>query len=115
MDLSSLLTEDQRLIADAARRFAEDHGGPARLRRVREAGEGYDAAALAAAAESGWTGLLVPERAGGAGLGPAALCLVMQELGRTLCVAPLGPLAAAAVALAESKQAGHAKALAAIL
>jgi 3-oxochol-4-en-24-oyl-CoA dehydrogenase len=113
MELNSLLSEDQRLIADSARRFAERHGGPARLRPIGSSKQGYDCESLGAAAEAGWIGLLVPERAGGAGLGAGALGLVTQELGRRLCVVPLGPVAAAALALAESESAEHVQLLAA--
>ncbi|MEW2397184.1 acyl-CoA dehydrogenase family protein [Streptomyces sp. NPDC046862] len=38
--------------------------------------------------ELGLTGLAVPERYGGAGLGPAELGVVLEEMGRTLCQSP---------------------------
>ena len=73
MNLDSLLSDDQRMIADSARRHAEKHGGPARLRTIRDRKEGYDSEGMNAAAEAGWPGLLVPESAGGAGLVPSSL------------------------------------------
>ena len=107
MDLTPLLSDDQRMIADSARRFAERHGGPARLRKIRDIKQGYDSDALRAAADTGWVALLAPEDAGGAALGPGALCLIAEELGRQLCAMPLAPCAAAALALAGSKSAAH--------
>ncbi len=115
MDLNSLLSEDQRLISDSALRFAERHGAPARLRLIGSCREGYDAEALVAARDAGWTGLLVPERLGGAGLSAGALSLVTQELGRRLCVVPLASITIAALALAESSSARHRQALAALM
>ncbi len=115
MDLNPLMSDEQRMILDSARRFAEQHGGPARLRKIRDIAEGYDVPALLAAAKAGWNGLLVPEAVDGAGLGPGALCLIAEELGRQLCVLPLGPVAAAALALAESKSAAHAQSLSSLL
>ena len=115
MDLNSLLSEDQRLISDSARRFAERHGGPARMRPLANSKEGYDAESLVAARESGWTGLLVPEQLGGAGLGPGTLSLVTEALGCRLCVIPLAPVAAAALALADSSSDQHRQLLAALM
>ena len=108
MNLDALQTDDQRMIADSAKRFAERHGGPARLRTIRNAREGYDTDALRAAADAGWVALLAPESVGGAGLGPGALCLITQALGTELCAIPLAPAAASAMALAESQSASHA-------
>ena len=115
MDLNPLLSEEERLISDSARRFAEHHGGPARLRSLAGSKEGYDAESLLAAREAGWTGLLVPERLGGAALNPGAMSLVTQELGRRLCVIPLAPVGTAALALVESSSARHAQLLAALM
>ena len=108
MNLDALQTDDQRMIADSAKRFAERHGGPARLRTIHNAREGYDTDALRAAADAGWVALLAPESVGGAGLGPGALCLITQALGTELCAIPLAPAAASAMALAESQSASHA-------
>src|SRR5436190_20572663 len=38
--------------------------------------------------ELGWTGLTVPEGAGGLGLGPVELAVVVEELGRTVAPGP---------------------------
>ena len=115
MDLNPLFSDDQRMIADSARRFAERHGSPARLRKIRDIEEGYDTDAMRAVAEAGWIGLLAPEHAGGAALGPGSLCLIAEELGRQLCAVPLAPAAAAALALAESKLPAHRQCLDALM
>ncbi|MCC6472846.1 MAG: acyl-CoA dehydrogenase family protein [Burkholderiales bacterium] len=100
MNLDPLLTDVERLLRESAHKFAERHGGAQRLRRLRETPRGYDAEALSAAAAAGWIGLLVPESAGGAGLGPGSLAHVCEALGREFCALPLGCAAAAASALA---------------
>jgi alkylation response protein AidB-like acyl-CoA dehydrogenase len=115
MNLDPLLSDDQRMIADSARRFAERHGGAARLRSLQKAKEGYDTDALRAAAAAGWLALLVPEQSGGADLGPGSLCQIAEALGNQLCALPLAPAAAAALALAHSPKAAHAKALSALM
>ncbi|MSQ51635.1 MAG: acyl-CoA dehydrogenase [Betaproteobacteria bacterium] len=115
MNLDPLHTDDQRMIADSAKRFAERHGGPARLRTIRNAREGYDTDALGAAADAGWIALLAPEAAGGTNLGPGSLCLIAEALGNQLCVLPLAPAAAAALALAQSRSAEHTEVLRALI
>lgn len=111
MNLAPLYSDDQRMIADSAKRFAEKHGGPARLRSLHNSSEGYDSEALRAAADAGWLGLLAPEQSGGAALGPGSLCLIAEALGNQLCVLPLAPSAAAALALSQSPNQAHAQML----
>ena len=43
MNLEPLLSDDEKLVRDSARRFAERHGGTARTRKLRDAVTGYDA------------------------------------------------------------------------
>lgn len=50
----------------------------------------------------GIAGLIIPEEYGGAGFGPVELCIVMEEMGRSLACAPLlGSSVAAAAALLQ--------------
>ena len=79
MNLDALQTDDQRMIADSAKRFAERHGGPARLRTIHNAREGYDTDALRAAADAGWVALLAPE----SWLDATAVCEVIT--GNVVC------------------------------
>src|SRR6185436_13430080 len=70
--------------------------------RTTEAG--YDRAIMGEAAESGWLGILVPDSAGGLGLGLTELALVLEQAGRGLVCEPIGLAAISAAALAQ----GHA-------
>src|SRR4051794_27192701 len=82
------LSDEQELLREAARNAL------ARVKTVEAAREGLeDPSALPdlwpTAREAGWTGLVVAEERGGAGLGPFEAMLVMQECGRVLAGVPL--------------------------
>ncbi len=97
-----LLGEDQTLIRDSAATLLARAAGPKRMRALRDAG-GFDRARWREIGEAGWLALMVPEAAGGMGLGRTELCLVLQEAGRALLTDPLAAGAAAALALAEAE------------
>lgn len=84
------LTEDQTMLQDAARGFVEAKSPVAALRRLRDdrAPLGYDKALYAEMAAMGWTGVLVPEEAGGLGFGFVGAGLICKEMGRTLTASP---------------------------
>jgi len=77
------------------------------MRSVRDAkGEGFDRALWAEMATMGWSGILVPEEFGGAGLDRRGLGLILEECGRTLAPSPLLSTAMiGAVALSRSADA----------
>ena len=81
------LTDEQELLTEAAR------GALSRVKTVEAAREALDGAGLPdlwpTAVEAGWTGLLVSEERGGAGLGAMDAMLVFAELGRVLASVPL--------------------------
>ncbi len=84
------LTEDQLMIRDAAREFLTGRADIARLRRQMATPEAHDAELWqAVAGELGWTGLALPESAGGSGLGMVELALLLEETGRCLYGGPL--------------------------
>lgn len=84
------LSDEHRMLQEAARGFVQDKMPTAYMRAMRDAGgEGFDRALWAEMAEMGWTGILVPEAHGGAGLDRRALGLVVEECGRTLAPSPL--------------------------
>jgi len=74
-----LLTEEQILIRDSARRFAADHLTPNAARWDRE-GQ-FPAAALKAMGELGFMGMLIPGEWDGAGADHVALALALEEIG----------------------------------
>jgi alkylation response protein AidB-like acyl-CoA dehydrogenase len=114
----AVLTEEQVLIRDAARAWTRGQAPVAAFRRMRDAAEplGYAVETWRSIADMGWAGVIVPEAYGGLGLGYAALGLILEEVGRTLCASPLLGSAAATNALVlagdEAQKAAHLAALA---
>ncbi len=78
--LEDLLTEDERLLRDAARTFAEDRLAP----RVTEAyrSEETDPAIFAEMGEAGLLGPTIPEEYGGLGAGYVTYGLIAREVER---------------------------------
>src|SRR5204862_5482117 len=64
--------------------FASRYPGPKALREKRARGGAVDKAIWSAMAEAGWTGLLLPEAIGGAGLGIREQVVLSEALGRAL-------------------------------
>lgn len=84
------LSEEQRLLKDAARDFTKEQAPVARLRKQRDAKQnGRDPELWREMAQMGWAGILVPEEHGGSGLGYVGLGVVLEETGRTLAASPL--------------------------
>ena len=81
------LSDEQELLTEAAR------GALSRVKTIEAAREALDGGSLPelwpTAVEAGWTGLLVSEEHGGAGLGAMDAMLVFAELGRVLAGVPL--------------------------
>ncbi|AQR72981.1 acyl-CoA dehydrogenase family protein [Sphingomonas sp. LM7] len=97
----AVLTEEQTMLRDMAREWADNESPVTAFRKMRDAAPAafYDAAAWQAQGEMGWAGILVPEARGGAGMGYLSLGLVLEQLGRTLAATPLAATAAATSAL----------------
>ncbi|HTF47640.1 MAG TPA: acyl-CoA dehydrogenase family protein [Pseudonocardia sp.] len=70
------------------RRFLADRSPEAEVRRLMDTDAGYHPAVWRQLAHLGLTGLLVPERHGGAGSGCVELQIVCEEMGRALLCAP---------------------------
>ena len=87
-----------RLIRDSAAMIAP-RGDLRRVRALRQTLPGFDRAVWAQIVEMGWPGLRVAEDLGGSGLGVAALCALMEELGAALVPEPLAGVVLAAGAL----------------
>ncbi len=105
MDL--LLSEEQGMLQESARRFLAGTGGAGRLRRLRETRDGFDRDVLREMAAQGWLGMLVPTAQGGLGLGMTEAALVLEQAGRALAPEPAGAsmIAAAALAACEGNDA----------
>ncbi|MCP3733405.1 acyl-CoA/acyl-ACP dehydrogenase [Sphingomonas sp. RP10(2022)] len=105
----AVLTEEQTMLRDMAREWADNESPVAAFRRLRDAAPaaGYDAAAWGEIGQMGWGGIVVPEAHGGSGMGYLSLGMVVEQLGRNLAATPLGAIgpAASAVVLGESEEA----------
>ncbi len=106
--MALVLTEEQTMLRDSARRFLADNAPVAHLRQLRDAhdGTGFSRDLWKRFAEMGFTGILVPEELGGIGLGFVGAGVVMEEIGRHLSVSPF--FASSVVAVTAIRHAGSA-------
>ena len=105
----TLLTDDQKMLADTARTFLGEEGTiKKQLRHWRDSGckDGFGHDLWKQFGELGLTGICIPESAGGLGLGATEAALVLEQVGRNLTPSPFLTTAVAAVrALEGSHQA----------
>ncbi len=103
------LTDDQRMLHDSVAPFMAEEGAiKGQLRHWRDSGckDGFGHGLWKQLAALGLTGVLIPENAGGAGLGQVEANLVLEEIGRNLTPSPFLTTSVAAVrALEGSAQA----------
>ncbi len=93
----AVLTEEQSLLRDMARSWAQEQSPVKAFRQLRDKGaEGWDPERWQSIAEMGWTGIVIPEEHGGADFGFLGLGLVLEETARTLTASPLAASALAA-------------------
>jgi alkylation response protein AidB-like acyl-CoA dehydrogenase len=97
----AVLTEEQTMLRDMAREWADNESPVTAFRRMRDSApaELFDPGAWRAQAEMGWAGILVPEAYGGVEMGYLSLGMVIEQLGRTLAATPLAATAAATSAI----------------
>ena len=81
-------SDDQKVLRDQAKKFLGQHASSTRVRRILESDEPYDAELWRGMAENGWQGTAIPEQYGGAGFGYLELCVIAEELGRSLAPTP---------------------------
>ena len=96
---------DQKSLREQARKFLSEHSSSIRVRRILEGAAPYDAELWRGMGEMGWMGTAIPEAHGGAGFGHLELCVIAEELGRSLAPTPFAStiyLAAEALLLAGS-------------
>ena len=94
------LNEDQALLRTSTRELLENEAALADTRAVmEETSEGYAKAMHGQLGELGYTGLLLPEEAGG--MGAIAFAIVMAEMGRVAFPGPFLDLALAIRTLAD--------------
>jgi glutaryl-CoA dehydrogenase len=80
LDLESELTEEERMVRDTARDYAQEKLFPRVLKAYHD--ESYDPAAILEMGALGLLGPTIPEEYGGAGLGYVAYGLIAREIER---------------------------------
>ncbi|MEE8332712.1 MAG: acyl-CoA dehydrogenase family protein [Alphaproteobacteria bacterium] len=100
-----VLNDEHILLRESAEKLVAQLGGPAAHRQLRDSADGFDRARHKAIAEAGWLSLLVPERAGGFGLGVTGLALALEQAGRGLLTEPIAASAVVAYAIASGHSA----------
>jgi alkylation response protein AidB-like acyl-CoA dehydrogenase len=95
-------SEEQELLRKSARDFLEDCAPIARVREVMESAREFSPEMWRQLADLGWVGLAFPSGTGGAGLGMVELCILAEELGRSLAPVPFLPTAIAGIAILEA-------------
>ncbi len=82
------LSEEQRLLQASVREFLERECPMSFVREMMDDARGFTDGFWKQMGELGWTGLVLPERHGGAGLGPLDLAVVLEEMGQVLLPGP---------------------------
>ena len=106
----TLLTDDQKMLADTARTFLGEEGTiKKQLRHWRDIGckDGFGHRLWKQFGELGLTGICIPEASGGLGLGATEAALVLEEVGRNLTPSPFLTTAVAAVRAMEGSAAAE--------
>jgi len=83
------LREEQAMLLEVARAFCRDKSPISAVRAQLETDAGFDPALWNEMVALGWTGIALPESAGGAGLGVGALVPVLESMGRAMLGTPL--------------------------
>ncbi|MDF2495495.1 acyl-CoA dehydrogenase family protein [Sphingomonas sp.] len=98
----ALLNDEQVMLRDMAREWADNESPTTAFRKLRDAApaQGFDPEAWTTIGQMGWAGILIPEEFGGSAFGYLSLGLVVEQLGRNLAVSPLSSTAVAASAIA---------------
>ena len=101
-------SDDQKFLRDEARKFLEAQCTMAHVREVLDDdSKSHNEGVWQKIVEMGWLGAAIPEEYGGLGLGMLELCVIAEELGRTLAPVPFGSSAyffAEALKLAGSEE-----------
>jgi len=106
--MALVLTEEQEMLRDSARRYLAEQAPVAHLRRLRDSNDatGFSRDLWRGLAEMGFAGVLVPEQFGGVGLGHVEAGVLLEEMGRTLTPSPF--FATAVLVAAALRDAGSA-------
>jgi alkylation response protein AidB-like acyl-CoA dehydrogenase len=82
-------SDDQKMLREQARKFLAEKSPRKAVRAVlNDEARAYDEALWKAIAAQGWLGAAIPEAHGGLGLGRLELCVLAEEMGRSLAPVP---------------------------
>jgi alkylation response protein AidB-like acyl-CoA dehydrogenase len=81
-------SDEQKQMRDEARKFLAEKCSPKAVRAVLNGNATYDEDLWKGLAEMGFLGVAIPEQFGGAGAGHLELCVIAEEIGRTLAPVP---------------------------
>ena len=81
-------SEELKQLRDTARDFLADRCQTSVARRVIDEGLTHDAVLWREMAGMGWLSATIPEQHGGLGLGPLAVCVLAEEIGRAIAPVP---------------------------
>jgi alkylation response protein AidB-like acyl-CoA dehydrogenase len=101
------LTDEQQQLKESARAFLSGECPTTFVRKTMATEDGYPRELYAHIAQLGWTGLTVPEKFGGAGLGMLDMAMILEEGGYAAMPGPFlfsSVLAASALKLSGSEQ-----------
>jgi len=94
--------EEQTAISELAREILAGEVSAERLKEVEQGDAWFDRAAWSRLAEANLLGLAIPEELGGMGMGFLELCLLLQEVGRSVAPVPaLGSLVLGGLPIAQ--------------
>ena len=81
-------SEDQNMLREQAQSFLADKCPIGSVRKILDGAAAYDEALWKQMVDLGWTATTIPEQYGGIGLGHLELCVLAEELGRSLAPTP---------------------------
>lgn len=107
--MALVLTEDEKLLADAAHGFLTQKSPVSAMRHLRDTEDpvGFDRRLWAEMVEQGFAGVLIGAEHGGSSFGHVGAGLIFEQIGRTLTASPL--LASAVLGATLIGRAGTAK------
>jgi alkylation response protein AidB-like acyl-CoA dehydrogenase len=95
-------SDEQNALREVARKILEAECAPDRLREIEKSDERIDRRLWAELAKANLLGAALPEAQGGSGFGFFELCLLLEEIGRTVAPVPAwATLACAALPIAR--------------
>jgi alkylation response protein AidB-like acyl-CoA dehydrogenase len=101
------LSDEQHQLKESARAFLNGECPTPTLRKIMASEDGYPRELYAQIAKLGWSGLIVPEEFGGAGLGMLDMAMILEEGGYAAMPGPFlfsSVLAASALKLGGSRE-----------